>query len=145
MPIDDAVAETWIYAGKRETKEHKLYDVWWSPQRDQLLWYKKRPGLLAGHYEHKVEDDGQHLTVYGSPKWLNKIEMTHPLHHEWVVADNAARNSHARHLREKRAAKGQDSLDVAMERLLPYARACRTKDQKDALIATVLRRLSETW
>jgi hypothetical protein len=142
MSAEDAKTETWVYAGKRLTRDKKLVDCWQDPENNICL-YKNMAGLLCGKYEAKVERVNGTTTIYGKPRWLEGFDYN--LKEEWTVADNSARVQHTQHRREVRAKKGDDHLDRAIERLLPYARACRTRQDKDALIATVLRRLLETW
>jgi hypothetical protein len=143
MAFEDAKAEEWVFAGKRLSNKNTLVNAWYNPLTDELAVWKKFDGLLGGVYIIKIERTGDEAKVmYGEPIYAKKRFDTKIT--EWRVADQEARVRHQNYRRSKEL-KGVDPLDAAMERLLPYARSCRTRDQKDALIATVLRRLSETW
>jgi hypothetical protein len=142
MSLDDAKPEDWIYAGKRLSTKNTLLNAWWDPVLNKLSTWKKFDGMIGGIYTFQVERDATGITNYGQPAYTGR--KNDDMIHEWRVADQQARVAHQKYRRSK-AAKGVDPLDAAMDRLVPFARACRTRDEKTALIAEVIRRLTEVW
>lgn len=137
--------EEWVYTGPRVTKDNKRAHQWFIPERDTYVLYTKLAGILGGAYLVTVDRTDDKVIVHGKPEFKLAQHSRLRDNPDWVVMSNAAEVRLRQLKRERAAARGEDSLDVALERLMPYAKACRTSGERDALIATVIRRLLDAW
>lgn len=143
MPAENAVTELWIYAGKHISKG-RLRDHWVDPEGRDLLYPSLKANVIGGIYEVRVDRGAETLSVYGTPSWTGERMTDHQKMTEYIVKDTSQRTQHTQLRREKNA--GDDNpLDDALQPLLRYARACKTRQDKDALIATVIRRMTDAW
>jgi hypothetical protein len=140
--------ERWAYAGVRVTTDRKAAEVWIDQAGDgDELWFasKGRRPVLGAIYEVDATRTGERISRYGKPRYTGaRIASDDPRYRAWNVADNGA-HVRLQLLRDEAKAAKRDGLDEALEPLLGYAAACRTRVERDALLATVIRRIAATW
>lgn len=136
--------ETWVYCGKWVDTKKRLRDRWQDADGRDLIFAKVTGTVIGGLYTLQVTREGEGITVHGTARYAGERLDDNERLTAIVKDDSAQRIFHAQHRRELRAAD-EDPLDEAMEPLLHYAKTCRSRPEKDALIATVLRRLTDTW
>jgi hypothetical protein len=135
--------EAWAYAGKRLSTEWRLLDAWRAPD-GTLLYYKNFTGVVGGIYDLTVIRENGRTTISGQPKWTGQ-RVDPQTQREWLTAENGDIVRHKQHRRHEKAKSGADLLDQSLVPLMDFARTCRTRADKDALIATIIRRLTDTW
>lgn len=141
------VTERWAYAGQRLTGKGTLANLWIDDAGNgEELWFAGRGKHIIGAiYQIQVSHHGERRTRHGSPDYTGE----HLPHDDervlrWSTQDNAARVSHQHHRTEANDAK-RDAIDQALEPLARLAGTCRTRAERDALLATVIRRLTARW
>lgn len=146
MPDDDAPTVIWAYAGKIFTGK-KIYDVWldeghidpFDPTHAHL--FQKISGVIGGLYEAKFAGG----TLIGKPTWLGRWAEP-SLRTDWAVRDSAHNTRYRQYRNAERAKKNKpDPIDTALVPLLDLARRTRIGADRDALIATVIRRMTGVW
>jgi hypothetical protein len=134
--------ERWAYAGARLTSKHRLAESWHpNDGAGDELWYAlKGRWVIGGIYQITVARAGDRITRIGEPVWTGERITDADTLREWSGRDSASRVAHEARRRHANAVKASD-LDAALEPLLRIFAACRTNIERDALVATVLRRL----
>ena len=143
--------ERWTYAGKHlDTGKGRLLDLWFATDEmttvnlnsDKVRLYSRfgTSHILGGIYEVEVHDNG---TISSKTAWTGDY-IDRAIKLEMASHDSAARTNHRR-LRHEKAEAEKDELDIALAPLVALALKARTRTDRDALIATVLRRMSDAW
>lgn len=142
------ITERWAYAGLRITSARKTAEVWVDQAGDgDELWYAGNGTrrILGAIYAAEVTRTGERTTRHGSPQYTgDSIPWSDPRHQAWATADNAAR-IRRQQLRDEAKQGKTDGIDQALEALQPYAATCRNRAERDALLATVIRRITAMW
>lgn len=142
--------ERWTYGGKLlDQGKGRLLDLWYATDdlkdpstSSSLVRLYSRWGtscILGGIYEVTTEG----TSVKGTPHWTGDY-CDRDIKLELASHDSAARTNHRR-LRHEKAEAEKDELDIALAPLVALALKARTRTDRDALIATVLRRMSDAW
>lgn len=149
--MTEPAPERWAYTGVRLAATHKLVEQWQPVDDDgqpvgDSLWYASKRGSTAAHavgsiYTAHVVRTDDRTTRHGEPGYTAD-RVSDALRAAWWTEQHTARTRYAIVRDEANAAK-VDALNEALEPLLVLARAARTGVQRDALIATVLRRLAQ--
>lgn len=136
--------EVWVYGGVRVLRDGKRAHAWIDPAGELLLYSRIGAKAAVGYkYEVTVEREGEQVSLVGSPRFTpDQADME--TRRRLAVEDSVANTRLATLARERKAAN-QDALDEALEPLVRLAKGMRTGAERDALIATVLRRLARTW
>lgn len=147
----DKVSHHWVYIGKRLSTKKTLLDCWVpygvfdSEKPDQgLRAFAMRASanlIVGGIYNVQTTDDDN--TLFGVPQWSGD-SLPRETKMELNALDTATRIEHQRLRNEKNEAQ-KDELDRALKPLLRLAMKSRTRFERDALIATVLRRMMDAW
>lgn len=137
--------ETWTYGGVRVLRDGKRAHAWVDPSGEELLYQKIGRRAAVGYlYEATVERDGDHITLHGQPRSIGE-QTDAETRLRLRAADSAATTRLATLARERKEG-AEDALNEALAPLVKLARGCRTGAERDALIATVLRRMqSAAW
>jgi hypothetical protein len=136
----ESSTELWTYAGRVMLRGGKPGHAWIDPNGNELYYDKLTGSALGSQYEVEVTRTDDSVKVGLSPRWVQSSDPNP----EWVLRDNATRVDIATRRGERSAAK-RDRLDEAMAPLVGYAKTCRTGAERDALVATVVRRLGGIW
>lgn len=103
------------------------------------VWRQGNPAVGAS-YQARVTRDGGHTTLYGAPTFLDR-HLDPDQQAALEAADTTARARLAAARAERRAAR-DNQLDALLDPLRSIARGLRTRDDKTAFLAHVLRELS---
>lgn len=137
--------ERWTCAGTRVTDAGKKSTAWMVPDGTYITYTEKSSFVLGGGYDVEVSRDGAHTWRRGRPRYAGSGHVTDEQRARFAVLSAEAEQELARSARERKD-KSQDALAGAMEPLVAYAKACRTRSQRAALIADVIDRLTiEAW
>jgi hypothetical protein len=147
-PEPQTTTERWAYAGVRFTKARKTAEVWVDQAGDgEELWYigSGTRLILGAIYDMEISRTDGRVIRHGDPQYTgDSIPWSDPRCRAWTTADNAARVRRQQVRDEAKQAKN-DAIDQAIEALRPYAAACRNRAERDALLATVIRRITAMW
>lgn len=141
------VTERWAFAGQRLTAKGPLANIWVdNAGNGEELWFPgKGKHIIGTLYDVNVTRHGERLTRHGDPKYTGtRLPHDDDRVRRWAVHDNAAHVQHQQRRAEANAAK-RDAIDQALEPLVKIASTCRTRTERDALLATVIRRLTAHW
>ena len=145
---EQPITERWAYAGLRITSARKTAEIWVDQAGDgKELWYPSTSTrrILGAIYAAEVTRTATRTTLHGDPQYTgDSIPFSDPRHRAWSTADNAAR-VRRQQIRDEAKQSKTDGIDQALEALWPYAAACRNRAERDALLATVLRRITAMW
>lgn len=145
------VEELWLYAGQRLTAAGKLVDAWCPAggptTEDKCLWYPPdRAGFVVGGlYRAEVRRHGERVTKLGRPVFQRGNAAPPDVRLEWAARDDVAATLDAAAKAERRAARNGDPVGEALAPLKAVAAKLRTRADRDAFVARVLRELSEAW
>jgi hypothetical protein len=138
--------ETWAYAGQRLTRQNTLAALWVDDAGDGTEhWFTgKKTHIVGALYEVTVtRHDQDRITLHGDVIYTgNRLPTDDERVRRWTTHHHAARIRHQQKRAEANAPK-RDAIDEAIEPLRKLAATCRTRDERDALIATILRRLTD--
>jgi hypothetical protein len=140
------VTETWAYAGQRLTRQHRLATLWIdNAGAGTELWFtRKTRHVIGGLYEVTVtRHDNDGLSRHGDAIYTGKqLPPDDERVRRWTTHHHAAHVRHQQIRAEANAAK-RDAIDHALQPLRELVATCRTRDERDALLATILRRLTD--
>jgi len=142
---DGKVPEVWAYAGIRVNTKGKRFHAWidQAGAGTQLTYTDSGRWIVGGLYDVRVARDSSGVTrTY--PKWAGSHVADRDLLLEWSARDAAARARLAALARERSALK-QDALDEALQPLLDIAAKLRVQADRDAFLATIIRRVGRAW
>lgn len=138
-------AERWTCAGARIGSDGKRDVAWLQPDGTLVLFGDKASYALGCGYDVDVCREAGQSWKRGKPRYAGSGNATEEQLARFTVLSTEAEQELARNARERKA-KGQEALAEAMEPLVKYAKACRTRSQRAALIADVIDRLTiEAW
>lgn len=148
-PEQPHTTERWAYAGVRFTSSSRRTAEVWVDQAGagEELWYHGNGTrlILGAIYETQIDRTAKKLTRYGAPRYTgDSIPRDDPRRRAWITADNAAR-TRRQQVRDEAKDSKREAITEALEALRPYAAACRTRTERDALLATVIRRITDMW
>lgn len=145
MSDDGKATEEWHAAGLRVGKGGKRAYAWVDAGH-HVLTFPQRSGTysLGAVYEVEVSRDGDNLVMFGSPRFVGPRDPEDKRVLDWRIREVAAEGE-LEHDRQLRAAKDNDPLDAALAPLLDVASRLRTRVQRRAFTAEVLRRLEAGW
>lgn len=145
MSDREFTVERWTCAGTRVTDDGKKSTAWVVPDGTFITYSEKSSFVLGGGYDVEVSREDDHTWRKGRPQYAGSGNATDEQRARFAVLSAEAEQELARAARERKA-KGHDALAEAMEPLVKYAKACRTRSQRAALIADVIDRLTiEAW
>jgi hypothetical protein len=138
--------ERWIWAGKRTAQGGKLVAAWIDPDGKELWFPARNAGASIGatYTAEVLRKAGGGVSLFGTPVFAERRDPDETRAAEWSARDSAAKAKASRATAERSDAK-RDALSDAMAPLLEIAAKMRTGADKDAFIATVIRRLTATW
>ena len=138
----ERTTERWVYAGIRVTRQGKRAAAWIDEGGHELLFGERTADYVIGAaYEARVRRQGEGTSLYGKPRFAASRDPGDPQPAVWEVESRAAKIRLTCASRERQAAK-QSALDEALAPLEEIAARLRTKDEIDALITVVTRRLA---
>lgn len=124
---DATVAETWLYAGRRQGKGGRIIHAWIDESGAELYYAKIAGAAIGSAYRIDADRTDGTVTVIGSPSYLNTDGAEQGDVERWRAADAAVGYAKAAAAAEKRAAADgelEDALDVLrryQSRLRTYA------------------------
>lgn len=131
--------ETWTFGGTRVANDNKPYSVWYD-EDGKALWFKAdRKHAVGARYRVEVtrRDDGG-LTRHGTPAYLGTADAGYRAE---LWAAHTAAEVLDQQRRDEANARKADALNEALAPLLRLVVAERTSRGRDALVATILRRM----
>jgi hypothetical protein len=146
-PHDITVTERWVCIGTRLSHNDKRCNAWLTPAGDTKLYAGRESYVTGAVYEVQVRHtpDG-HTVRVGSPRYVGSASVSDERLATWRAEEISDLAELARQARERKAKRdGDGPLEEAMAPLLAIAAQLRTSDQKNALIADVIRRMSMAW
>jgi hypothetical protein len=143
--VPEPIEERWTYAGVRLDEKGKPHNVWIPDGSDRELWYPPK-GIytVASVYAAMVTrtDDGR-TTLHGTPKYVRRLEDRDKIVR--LEAEHWAAKADQERLKRERSAATEEALDDALAPLVRIARMQRTRAQRDAFAARVMRKLMGEW
>jgi hypothetical protein len=149
MSAESAVEERWVFAGVRVNAERKLTNAWVPDpgQPNEALFFAPQRGehpVVGASYVAKVDRLEGATFLHGVPRFEAANAVDVELRAKWTAADEAARARAAAMRRERSEAKA-NALDEALEPLLTISASLKTRADRDAFVAAVIRRLWSQW
>lgn len=155
-PAAPTNTESWLYAGRRVGSKGNAVDAWVADPdgATEELWYRadRAGGYVVGAlYRVEVrrwrDDTSERITKYGQPRFERGNAAPQAKRLEWAARDGAAHAELAAARAERRAVReGQgDPIAEVLAPLKEAAKKMRTRAERDAFAARVLRELMSPW
>ena len=139
----EPVTERWAYAGQCPTRTG-LAEAWATDagNGDEVAYTGRGKHIIGALYDVRVSRVDKRVIRHGTPGYTGeRLPHDDDRVRRWAVRDNAARIGQQQRQAEAKDAK-RDTIDHAIEPLMTLANACRTRVERDALLATVIRRIT---
>lgn len=143
---DPTEIQEWVYAGRRLNSKGKPVDAWVTEAgKGKQVHFgagtKLSTHIIGALYRAKVEVEGDTMTLYGVPTFVEGMHAPEADRREWTALDSVTNTKLAAERRERNAAK-VEALDEALKPLVEIAKTLRSRADQDAFLATVIRRLT---
>lgn len=138
--------ETWHYMGKRASRKNTLLFMFEDQTGRRLAFSAVRNvNVIGGEYEvvtqrtvkGMADESEASVTMWSNPEWTGARHPVTDRVLDWEREDAQARQDVERVRREKDEGK-RTELSLALDPIVKIAKRCRTRAEREALIATVV-------
>jgi hypothetical protein len=142
-PDDEPAAERWVFGGSRISAKKQRLHAWVDADGEEL-WFKPKGSYAVGSiYQVQVSRLGEgRITRHGEPRYAGG--RAEPELYDSLSAQHRAAEAELGLLARERAAKKDDPVELAIERLLELSRKAPAA-QRTAFLAYVIARLTRSW
>jgi hypothetical protein len=139
---DQRVEEVWTFAGRR-VLHGKRYHAWQDVSGRERYYAKSAATMIGGRYVVTVSREGTNTWLHGDPRYTGE-HVDERTRREMEALDIAAMATVAAKTRERNDAR-RKALDDVLQPLVDLAAKVSFGHERDALLAYVIRRITNPW
>jgi hypothetical protein len=135
------VEAPFIYMGRRTKRGGGILYAWRTDTGEEIVFSKGRSLVVGGTY--LIKTDNARSTMWGEPKWDSEAKR-HDSAPKWDAIDASAYQADKVRILENRLNSERPYKDMTLAQLQRLFRRQST-NQRTAMIALIIRYLSEEW